>query len=249
VITALALALCLQAKGSIDWVKSIDDAKKASNGKKPIAVFLTQKGCPLSIEFFKNLQKDDRLGELASAIVWLPILIGTDEYKTWFVKTCGSNVAGTPSLLFLNPKGDNADPDYAGLGTVTSPDPDDIIPALRAVVQRAKQPVSEKDKAKVKESMAKAGKAGTAGEAIAAWRLAIHAGDGWQTESKSVAEAREGIEKKLQEGAAEMLRIQASIRDAQAQLKAYEAVKMQWIDTNVAEWAADEILRLKRAAK
>lgn len=244
---ALLFAASLQAKAPIEWVKSIEDARKASGGKKPIAVFLSQKNCSLSMEFFKNLAKDERLPELSSGIVWLPVVVGTDEYKSWFVKTCGSNVVGTPSLLFLNPKGENADPDYAGLGTTTSPDPDDIIAALRSVLARAKVGTPEKDKARVKEAMEKASKAAQAGDAIAAWKAAIRAGDGWPSEAASVTEAREGIEKKLQAGAAEMLRIQAEVRDPQAQLKAYEAAKAGWAGTSVAEWASDEILRLKKA--
>jgi len=246
-ILQLALLLAVQAKGPIEWSKSIEDAKKASGGKKPIAVFLSQKTCALSAEFLKNLAADDRLPELAGGFAWLGVVVGTPEYKTWYLKTCGGAVAGTPALLFLNPKGDNADPDYAGLPPVSSTDPDDIIAVLRGVLQRAKQPVPEKDKARVKEAMEKAGKAATAGDAIAAWKLAIRAGDGWRTEEKAVADARAGIAKKLQEGAAEMLRIQSSERDPKAQMEAFEKVKAGWAGTSIADWAADEIARVKKA--
>ncbi len=243
----LAAALVLQARDPIDWSKSIEDAKKASGGKKPIAVFLSQKGCALSGEFFRNLVKDDRLPELAAGFAWLPVVVGTDEYRSWFLKTCGANAVGTPTLLFLNPKGENADPDYAGLGAVTSPDPDDVIPMLREVLQRAKQSEPDKDKARVKEAVEKAKGAATAGEAVAAWRQALRAGDGWRGEAEAMAEARAGIEKRLQEGGAEMVRIQATVRDPKEQLKAFEAVKAGWAGTSIADWASEEAARVRKS--
>lgn len=246
-LAALALVLLAQARDPIEWSKSIDEAKKAAGGKKPIAIFLTQKGCALSAEFFRNLVKDERLAELAPGLAWLHVQVGTEEYRSWFVKTCGGNVAGTPSLVFLNAKAENGDPAFAGLGAVTSPDPDDAIPALRDVLQRANQPASEKDKAKVKEAMERAKGAATPAEAVAAWRAAVRSGDGWRSEAAAVAEAREAIEKKLQEGAAEMVRIQATVRAPAEQLKAFDAIKAAWAGTPVGDWAADEVLRLRKA--
>jgi hypothetical protein len=248
---ALALLLCAVAGAETDipWHKNIDDAKKAAAEKKPIAVLLRQKGCPLTAELMRNLSKDPRIAELAPSFAWLSISVGTDEYKHWFAPTCGGNVEGTPSILFLNPKGENADPEYAGLPTLATADTDEIVPVLREALQRAKQQEPEKDKAAVAAAIAKAGAAKTPGERIAAWREAVRAGDGWRGEEASMEEARAAIRTILQEGGAEMLRILREIRDVEEQRKAYEAVRTGYAGTSIAQWAADEIARLKPARK
>ncbi len=237
------------AAGGIVWQKDIDEAKKAAAGKKPIAVVLVQKGCPLSHELMKALPKDERVADLAPSFAWLSVTVGTDEYRNWFVATCGGNVQGTPSIVFLNPKGENADPDYAGLPTVASADPDDLVPVLREVLQRAKQEEPEKDKAAVAAAVAKVDAAKTPGEAVAAWRAALRAGDGWHAEAKAMDDARAGIDKALQDGGAEMIRILREVRDAEEQRKAYETVKADYAGTPIADWAADELARLKAAKK
>jgi len=44
----LLLPAVARAQAGIAWTKNIDEAKKAAAEKKPIAVVLMQKGCPLS---------------------------------------------------------------------------------------------------------------------------------------------------------------------------------------------------------
>ncbi len=245
----LLLALLLLpgvAEAGIEWSKSLDGAKKAAAEKKPIAVLLRQKGCPLSAELLKNLAGDDRIAALAPSFAWLSVSVGTDEYKDWFVPTCGGNVEGTPSLLFLNPKGENADPEYAGLPTLSTADPDEIVPVLREVLQRAKQEEPAKDKEAVAAAIGKANAARTPGEKVAAWREALRAGDGWRGEEPAMEEARAAIRAILQEGGAEMLRILREVRDVGGQRKAYEAVRESYAGTSIADWAADEIARLPK---
>ena len=245
------LVLCgvASAATGIAWQKDVDDAKKAAAGKKPIAVVLVQKGCPLSAELLKNLPKDDRVAELAPSFAWLSVSVGTKEYKDWFVPTCGGNVEGTPSIVFLNGKGENADPDYAGLPTLATADVDAIVPVLREVLQRAKQEEPEKDKAAVAAAAERANAAKTPGAAVSAWRDALRAGDGWRAEAKVMEEARAAIEKILQDGGAEMLRILREVRDVDEQRKAYEAVRADYAGTSIADWAGDEIARLKSVRK
>jgi len=232
------------AKSGIHWESSIENAKKAADGKRPIAVLLRQKRCPLSAELLRNLPEDERVVELAPSLVWLSVVVGSDEYKDWFVPTCGGNVEGTPSLLFLNPKGENADPEYAGLPTLSTADPDEIVPVLREVLQRAKQEEPAKDKAAVAAALERASAAKTPGEKVAAYREALRAGDGWRGEEKSMGEARDAIRTILQEGGAEMLRILREVRDVDGQREAYEAVRARFAGTSIADWAADEIARL-----
>ena len=245
----LLLALLLlpgAAEAGIEWQKSLDGAKKAAAEKKPIAVLLRQKGCPLSAELLKNLERDERIAELAPSFAWLSVSVGTEEYKDWFVPTCGGNVEGTPSLLFLNPKGENADPEYAGLPTLSTADPDEIVPVLREVLQRAKQEEPAKDKAAVAAAIERAGAAKTPGERAAHWRAALRAGDGWRGEEQAMEEARAAIRAILQEGGAEMLRILREVRDIDGQRKAYDAVRGSYAGTPIADWAADEIARLPK---
>ncbi|MCE9582815.1 MAG: thioredoxin family protein [Planctomycetes bacterium] len=243
-VALLALPAIARADG-FAWTQTIDDAKKASAGKKPIAVLLVQKGCPLSGEFLKGFLKDERMAALAQGFAWLSVEVGTPVYKDWFVKTCGGNVEGTPSLLFLNPKGENADPDYAGLATVSSPDMDDVVPVLREVLQRSKQDEPSKDKDAVKAAMEKAASAKTPGERIAAWTAAIRSGEGWHAEEKSVEEAHAGIAKALQDGSAEMLRIFREVRDPAEQKAAFEKAKADYAGTSVGEWAGEEGIKIK----
>ena len=245
----LLLPAVARAQAGIAWTKNIDEAKKAAAEKKPIAVVLMQKGCPLSGEMMKNFAKDERIAELAPGLAWLSVMVGTAEYKDWFVKTCGGNVEGTPSIVFLNPKGENADPEYAGLPALSTADPDEIVPVLREVLQRAKQEEPAKDKEAVRAAIEKAKAAKTPAEAVAAWRAAMSAGDGWRAEEKSMDEARAAIQKILQDGSAEMLRILREIHDVEEQKKAYEAVRTNYAGTSVADWAADEVIRLKTAKK
>src|SRR5262245_21433441 len=103
------IALLVATLAQIDWKVTIEEAKKVAADKKPIVVFLTQKGCPLSVELLKGLMKDDRLPDVVKEFSWLAITVGTDEYKKWFCAKCGASVEGTPALIFLNPKGDPAD--------------------------------------------------------------------------------------------------------------------------------------------
>ena len=245
----LLLPVAARAESEIAWEKSIDNARKAAAEKKPIAVLLRQKGCPLSAELVRNLSKDERIAELAPSFVWLSVAVGTDEYKDWFVATCGGNVEGTPSLLFLNPKGENADPEYAGLPTLSTAETDEIVPVLREVLQRAKQEEPAKDKAAVAAAVGKANAAKTPWERVAAWRAALRAGEGWRGEEQAMEEARAAIRTILQEGGAEMLRILREVRDVEGQRKAYEAVRTAYAGTSIADWAADEIARLKPARK
>ncbi len=245
----LLLAGVASAGGVIPWAKDVIEAKKAAAGKKPIVVLLVQRGCPLSREIQRNLPRDDRIVDLAPSFAWLSVVVGTPEYKDWFVPTCGGNVEGTPSIVFLNPKGENADPDYAGLPTVSSAEADDIVPVLREVLERAKQEEPAKDRAAVASATERAAAAKTPGEAVAAWRAALRAGDGWRAEAKAMEDARAAIQKILQEGGAEMLRILREVRDLDAQSKAYEAVRASYAGTSVADWAGDEIARLKAARK
>jgi hypothetical protein len=197
----------------------------------------------------RNLSKDVRIGELAPSFVWLSVSVGTEEYKDWFVPTCGGNVEGTPSLLFLNPKGENADPEYAGLPTLATADTDEIVPVLREVLQRAKQEEPAKDKAAVAAAIEKANAAKTPGEKVAAWRAALFAGEGWRGEEQAMEEARAAIRTILQEGGAEMLRILREVRDVEEQRKAYDAVRTAYAGTAIADWAADEIAHLRPARK
>lgn len=237
------------AESGITWQKNIDNARKAAAEKKPIAVLLRQKGCPLTAELLRNLSKDERIAELAPSFVWLSVSVGTDEYKHWFVETCGGNVEGTPSLLFLNPKGENADPEYAGLPTLSTAETDEIVPVLREVLQRAKQEEPEKDKAAVAAAIEKANAAKTPGEKIVAWRAALRSGDGWRGEEQAMEGARVAIRTTLQEGGAEMLRILREVRDVDAQRKAYDAIRASYGGTSIADWAADEIAHLRPAGK
>jgi hypothetical protein len=248
-LVALLAAGTARAKPGIDWEKSIEDAKKAAAGKRPIAVLLRQRRCPLSAELLRNLPEDPRIMELAPSFVWLAVVVGSDEYKDWFVSTCGGNVEGTPSLLFLNPKGENGDPEYAGLPTLATADPDEIVPVLREVLQRAKQEEPAKDKAAVAAAVERANAAATPGEKVAAWREALRAGDGWHGEESSMEEARAAIRTILQDGGAEMLRILREVRDVDGQRKAYESVRTSYAGTSIADWAADEIQHLKPAHK
>jgi len=248
-LLVLLVAGAAGAKSGIEWEKNIEDAKKAADGKRPIAVLLRQKRCPLSAELLGNLPEDERVAGLAPSFVWLSITVGTDEYKDWFVGTCGGNVEGTPSLLFLNPKGENADPEYAGLPTLSTADPDEIVPVLREVLQRAKQEEPAKDKAAVTAAIERANAARTPGEKVAAWREALFAGDGWRGEAERMEEARAAIRTILQEGGAEMLRILREVRDVEEQRKAYDAVRSGYAGTSIADWAADEIARLPAVKK
>lgn len=238
------LAVPAYADG-IAWSKGIEEAKKAAAEKKPIAVVLVQKGCAHSAELMTNMAKDERLAALAPSFAWLAVQVGTDEYKGWFVRTCGGNVEGTPSVLVLNPKGENADPAYAGLPVVSSPEMDDLLPMLRRAVERSKQEEPARDREAVKAAMEKAASAKTPAERIAAWTAAIRAGDGWSAEEKAVGEARAGIEKALQEGSAEMLRIFREVRDAAEQKAAFEKVRADYAGTSVGEWAAEESGKVK----
>ncbi|HEX5135400.1 MAG TPA: hypothetical protein VFY93_00380 [Planctomycetota bacterium] len=242
----LLLAAVAGAESGIEWQKSLDGAKKAAAEKRPIAVLLRQKGCPLTAELLKNLDKDERIAELAPSFAWLSVSVGADEYKDWFVPTCGGNVEGTPSLLFLNPRGENADPEYAGLPTLSTADPDEIVPVLREVLQRAKQEEPARDKAAVAAAVERANAAKTPGGRIAAWRAALRAGDGWRGEEQLMEEARAAIRTILQEGGAEMLRILREVRDVDGQRKAYETVREGYAGTSIADWAADEIARLPK---
>ncbi len=242
-LAAILLAASTARADGIAWSKNIDEAKKAAAEKKPIAVVLIQKGCGQSVELMQNLARDERPAALGLA--WLAVQVGTDEYKGWFVKNCGGNVEGTPSVLVLNPKGENADPAYAGLPVVTSPDMDDLLPMLRRAVENSKQEEPAKDKDAVRAATEKAGAAKTPGERIAAWKAAIRAGDGWSAEEARVADARAGIEKALQEGSAEMLRIFREVRDPAEQKAAFEKVKADYAGTSVGEWAAEESIKVK----
>jgi len=239
------IALVVAALAQIEWKATFEDAKKAAADKKPIVVFLTQKGCPLSGEMLKGLMKDDRLGDLAKEFAWLAITVGTDEYKKWFCAKCGASVEGTPALIFLNPKGDPADPEYAGLPTVTSADCDEIFAALRQVLGRAKKEIPAAQKKKVDEAIEKAKAAATPGEAVASYRSALHLGDGWRALEAAMSDARAAIEKSLQDGCAEILKVQQSVRDAAAAKKAYEELKTKYAGTVVADLAVEELKRLK----
>lgn len=227
------------------FLTTVDDAKKAAAGKKPIAVILTQKGCPATAEFVKNFLKDDRVAALFPGFAWLSVEVGSPVYKDWFVKTFGETVNGTPALVFLNPKGENADPDYAGLPTLSTSDMNELVPVLREVWQRSKQDELPKDKDAVKAAQDKVAAAKTPGERIAAWNAVLRAGDGWHAEEKAVKEARTGIEKTLQEGSAEMLRIYREVRDPEEQKKAFEKVKAEYAGTSVADWANEEAAKVK----
>ena len=55
VLTLLLLRGVAAAEGGIVWCKDVAEAKKAAQEKRPIAVVLVQKGCPLSGELLKNL--------------------------------------------------------------------------------------------------------------------------------------------------------------------------------------------------
>ncbi|KAF0245940.1 MAG: hypothetical protein FD180_1202 [Planctomycetota bacterium] len=242
-LAALLLAGSAAHADAIAWAKNIDEAKKAAAEKKPIAVVLIQKGCAHSVELMQNLAKDDRLATLS--LVWLAVQVGTDEYTGWFVKNCGGNVEGTPSVLVLNPKGENADPAYAGLPVVTSPDMDDVMPLLRRASECAKQEEPQKDRDACRLAMEKVATAKSPGEKIAAWTAAIRAGDGWSAEEKPVADARAGIEKALQEGSAEMLRIFREVRDPAEQKAAFEKVKADYSGTSVGEWAGEAAVKIK----
>jgi hypothetical protein len=244
-LAALFIAASAAHAEGIAWSKNIDEAKKAAAEKKPIAVVLIQKGCAHSVDLMTNLSKPEALASIAPCFAWLAVQVGTDEYKGWFVKTCGGNVEGTPSVLVLNPKGENADPAYAGLPVITSPDMDDLLPMLRRAVENSKQEEPQKDKDAVRAAMEKAGAAKTPGERIAAWQAAIRAGDGWSAEEKPVADARAGIEKALQEGSAEMLRIFREVRDPAEQKAAFEKVRADYAGTSVGEWAAEESIKVK----
>jgi hypothetical protein len=248
-LLVLLAAVAAGAKSGIDWQTSIESAKKAADGKRPIAVLLRQKRCPLSAELLRRVPEDERIAELAPSFVWLSITVGTDEYKDWFLATCGGNVEGTPSLLFLNPKGENADPEYAGLPTVTTADPDEIVPVLREVLQRAKREEPAKDKEAVAKAIEGANAARTPADKVAAWREALRAGDGWRGEAERMEEARTAIRTILQEGGAEMLRILREVRDADGQRQAYDAVRTAYAGTSIADWAADEIARLPSVKK
>jgi hypothetical protein len=239
------IALVVATLAQIEWKATFEEARKVAADKKPIAVFVSQKGCALSVELLKNLTKDDRLPEVSKEFAWLAITVGSDEWKKWFCVKCGGTIEGTPALLFLNPKGDPADPEYASLPTVTTSDADEIFPALRQTLGRAKREIPAAQKTKVDEAVSKAKGAATAAEAVAAWKLAIRLGDGWKAVEAQVAEARAGIEKKLQEGCAEIVRIQQSVRDAAEARKAYEAVKAGYAGTVVADLASEELKRLK----
>ncbi len=243
-LLALLLPSATRAEG-IAWAKNIDEAKKSAADKKPIAVLLIQKGCPLSGEMMKNMAKDERFNVLAPSFAWLAVQVGTDEYKGWFLKTCGNTVEGTPSLLILNPKGENADPAYAGLPVVSSADMDELVPVLRQALERSKQEEPSKDKDAVRAAMDKAAAAATPGEKVAAWTAAIRAGDGWSAEEKTLADARAGIEKALQQGSAEMLRIFREVRDPAEQKAAFEKVKADYAGTSVGEWAGEEAAKVK----
>ena len=242
---ALLLASSSACAEGIAWAKNIDEAKKTAAEKKPIAVVLIQKGCARSVDLMVNLSKDERLAALAPSFAWLAVQVGTDDYKSWFVKNCGGNVEGTPSVLVLNPKGENADPAYAGLPVVTSPEMDDVLPMLRRAVENSKQEEPAKDKDAVRTAMEKAGAAKTPGEKIAAWTAAIRAGDGWSAEEKPVADSRAGIEKSLQEGSAEMLRIFREVRDPGEQKAAFEKMRTDYAGTSVGDWAGEESVKIK----
>ena len=244
-LLSFLLATAVARAEPVSFSLNVDDAKKAAAGKKPIAVLLTQKGCPLTAEFLKGFLKDDRIAALSPGFAWLSVEVGTPVYKDWFVKTFGGTVEGTPAMVFLNPKGENADPDYAGLATVSSADMDDVAPALREVLQRSKQEEPSKDKDAVKAAMEKAAAAKTPGERIAAWNAALRAGDGWHAEEKSTTDARAGIEKALQDGSAEMLRIYREVRDPAEQKAAFEKVKADYAGTSVGEWAGEESIKVK----
>jgi len=248
-LLVLLLPCAATAKSGIDWEKDIEGAKKAAAGKRPIVVLLRQKKCPLSAELMHKLPQDERVAELAPSFVWLSVVVGSDEYKDWFVATCGGNVEGTPSLLFLNPKGENADPEYAGLPTLSTADTDEIVPILREALQRAKQEEPAKDKAAVAAAIERAKAAATPGEKVAAWHEALRAGDGWRGEEQSMEEARAAIRTILQEGGAEMLRILREVRDIDGQKQAYDAVRTGYAGTSIADWATDEIARLRLARK
>ena len=245
----LLLSGIANAATGIVWHKDIEEAKKAAAGKKPIAVLLVQRGCPLSRELQKNLSKDEQIAGLAPSLSWLSVTVGTDEHKGWFVPTCGGNVEGTPSIVFLNPKGEKADPEYAGLPTLATADPDEIVPVLREVLQRAKQEEPDADRAAVAAAVEAAGAARTPGAAVAAWQAALRAGDGWRAEAKAMEDARAAVQKILQDGGAEMLRILREVRDVEEQRRAYEAVRANYAGTSIADWATDEVARLKSARK
>ncbi len=242
-LAVLLVAGVANAQSGIDWQRTIAEAKKAAAGKRPIAVLLTQRSCPVSADLRRNLAKDERIADLAPSFVWLHVVVGTEEYGDWFVPTCGGNVEGTPSIVFLNPKGENADPEYAGLPTIATAEIDEVVPVLREVLQRAKQEEPEKDKAAVAAAVGKAKAAKTPSASIAAWREALRAGQGWRNEEKTMEEARTAIRDALQKGGAEMLRILREVHDADGQRKAYETVRADYAGTSIADWAGDEIAR------
>lgn len=247
VVLAWAAAAIGEGKpeAGIPWRKTIAEARKDADGKRPIAVVLVQKGCPLSAEWMRTLPKDERVTTLAAGMAWLLIQVGSDEYREWFVKTCGGNVEGAPSLLFLNPKGENADPAYAGIPTVTSADPDEVVPVLREVWQRAKREEPEGDRAAVQAAIERARAAKLPADAIRSYQEAIRAGAGWSGEAAALEQAQTALEALLQAGNAEMLRIVREVRDDAAIVSAYEAVKANYAGTAIADWAGEELARRK----
>ena len=251
---ALCLAFLLRTAAgggvtlNLPWTKGSDDAlKQAGDGKKPIAVCFIQNTCKLSMYMVKALHDDGRIYKLTSSFVWLCVdPTRKDDFK-WFVGKCGDAVEATPTMFFLNSKGDYADPALAGIEPARGADPDVIIAAMRAVLSRLKQDIAEADKAEAQalrreaESCAK----DAPGKAIRLHQAFIKAAEGWQSQEEAVQSSREEREKLIQEG---MQKVRAALgrkatpEELAAALKDLAAA---YQDSPVAAWAALELGRIK----
>ncbi|MHC4597913.1 MAG: hypothetical protein ACYS47_02805 [Planctomycetota bacterium] len=259
ILAALLIALpagsALAQKGrtlNLPWTNDAEDAvAKAKAAKKPIAVCFIQKTCRLSMWMVKGLHDDGRIYELTDRFVWLCVDPSRRSDFKWFIGICGDAVEGTPTIFFLNEKGQYADPKLAGIEPVCGADPCRIVASLRTVLGRFKQDLDAKAKKDLQEKVKNAGESAEAepARALALYREAIRTGEGWASVEETVGSAREGLEKLLQKGMEKVREILGKRMEPDEAKKALETVKASYPDSPVAHWCDKELARRKKNKK
>ncbi|MHC4778874.1 MAG: hypothetical protein ACYTFG_09900 [Planctomycetota bacterium] len=237
---------------NLPWEKDAKEAvKNAKAAKKPMAVCFIQKKCRLSMHMVKALHDDGRIYDLTKKFVWLCVDPSRRDDFKWFLAICGDAVEGTPTIFFLNEKGQYADPKLAGIDPVSGADPSRIIASLRSVLGRFKQDLTDEDKSLLKSKLdeARAAAEKKPAEALALFREVIRTGEGWTSMEETTQAAREGLEKLLQTGMEKIRRILAKRMKPQDAMKALIDLAASYPDSAVSAWCKTEADRKKKEAK
>jgi len=261
-ITVLALFLLLAGGGTalaqkgvslnLPWASDAKEAKKkATAEKKPIVVCFIQRTCKLSMYMIKDLHEDGRIYDLTDRFVWLCVDPTRKKDFKWFLSECGDAVEGTPTLFFLNEKGQYADPKLAGIDPVAGAEPSRIIRGLRAVLGRFKQdlPKERKEALAKKKEEAGASAASDPGQALKLLGDLIREAEGWASMEEAVQGARDSVEKILQAGMQKVREILAKKMAPAEALEALKKLASAHPGTPVSHWCESEIVRLEKAIR